>query len=259
MVCSIAHPEVVKQGLSYEQVKHLVDSGDSKMVKCRKQTKSVVFGTFYYATKMAVARALGVSDEEAQEVLDRMCARYPGIREDRAKVESAFVTADTEGWSSGCISKMADTQTDLTGYTRNWKFEKSVAETLWEIAKSGIKTGMSGSVVRKQEKGRQSYDMAVVSACYGSAIAIQNAVARQAGNMKIQATGSSLTKMLMATIWNRLRIPTLNIHDELFPPHHPFFKWDSYSSTVDLFVGKTKKLIPTLNFDYSQTEKWSDK
>jgi len=222
--------------------------------------KAVVFGTFYFASAMKVAEVLGLADYEGQQVLDRFYNRYQGIGRYRKEIEARFITADTERWSKGCIEKMESQVTDLTGFERHWTFEKGVAEALWSLGNSkSIKTGLSGQVVRTQAKGPQSYDMAITSACLGSAIAIQAAVSRQAGNMKIQATGSSLTKKLIARVWNKLRVPLLNIHDEAFAPHHPNYSYSTYSNVLNDYVSEAREIVPRVKFDYAPTTRWSDK
>jgi hypothetical protein len=151
-------------------------------------------------------------------------------------------------------------QSDLTGFERRWDFEKSVAVALWGLGQTNkIKTGLVGTVTRTAAKGPQTIDNAIVSACLGSAIAIQAAVSRQAGNMPVQATGSSINKMLQAKLWDELRVPTLSIHDELFPPHHPNYVCTDYAKCIDSYVESVQELVPMLAFDYSVCTKWSDK
>ena len=123
----------------------------------------------------------------------------------------------------------------------------------------GIKTGLQGKVTRTAAKGPQTIDMAVTSACLGSAIAIQAAVSRQAGNMPVQATGATLTKQLAAKLWNELRVPTAQIHDELFPPHHANYRADAYAGIIDMFVAAAQAIVPMVKFDYKPTVRWSDK
>ena len=264
MASVASHPKVVAEGLTYDQFRAIYKDHSHprhhEIDKIRKQMKAVVFGTFYFASAMKVAEVLGLADYEGQQVLDRFYNRYQGIGRYRKEIEARFITADTERWSKGCIEKMESHVTDLTGFERHWTFEKGVAEALWSLGNSkSIKTGLSGQVVRTQAKGPQSYDMAITSACLGSAIAIQAAVSRQAGNMKIQATGSSLTKKLASEIWNRLRVPTLSCHDELIVPHHPNYSWGSYSALVDRCVKEAHSIVPRVSFSYAPTTRWSDK
>ena len=175
-------------------------------------------------------------------------------------IEEMFCTADKETWEERSVGKMKTELTDLTGFTRRWDFEKSVACALWSLAKhSRIKTGISGRVLRTQTKGFQTIDMACVSALLGSSIAIQAAVSRQAGNMKIQATGSSLHKMLQAILWERLRLPTLQVHDELFPPIHNNFDFEKVSDIIKAYEKAAADIVPGLRFDFNKTERWGDK
>ena len=77
--------------------------------------------------------------------------------------------------------------------------------------------------------------------------------------MKIQATGSSLTKKLIARVWNKLRVPLLNIHDEAFAPHHPNYSYQTYSNVLNDYVSEAREIVPRVKFDYAPTVRWSDK
>ena len=135
-----------------------------------------------------------------------------------------------------------------------------MACALWELGQcKSIKTGLQGKIIRTAAKGPQTIDMAITSACLGSAIAIQAAVSRQAGNMPVQATGSGLTKMLAAKLWNELRVPTLSCHDELLPPSHPNYDFASYSHAINEFVDAAQTLVPMVRFDFKPTVRWSEK
>jgi len=259
MGCVEFDPRVRKLGVSYEEFE-VGRKHNLQWANWRKDMKRVIFGSFYFCTATSVANSLGVTEHEAQEILDRLYSRYQKMGEYRRKIERDFITADTTNWSEHSVSRMKRSLVDLTGFERRWDFEADMASVMWELGCSKkIRSGLSGSVVRSVQKGVQSIDMAITSACLGSALAIQAAVSRQAGNMRIQATGASINKMLQARIWNKLRVPTLNIHDENLPPHHPNFNWSSYSGVIEEFVEEKRSLIPRLKFDYAQTERWSDK
>lgn len=264
MVTATSHPKALAEKMSYEELRAIyLDHSHprhSEVNKWRKGMKAVVFGIFYFASAMKVAEVLGLQDYEGQQVIDRICNRYKGIGNYRADIERRFITADTEHWSKGSVARMDTLQSDLTGFERRWEFEKSVAVALWGLGQTNkIKTGLAGTVTRTAAKGPQTIDNAIVSACLGSAIAIQAAVSRQAGNMPVQATGSSINKMLQEVIWEQLRVPTFSVHDELFVPHHPNYSWETYSKTVDKFVSEIGSLVPMLEFDYTQTRTWSEK
>lgn len=264
MTVATAHPKALAEGWTYEQI-HEAYTNEAhpkhhQIYKWRKAMKSIVFGIFYFASAMKVAETLGIPEHEGQAVLNRFYNRYTGIGRYRADIERRFITADVENWGKGSVRAMDCEQTDLTGFHRRWDFEKSVACALWELGSvKGIKTGLQGKVTRTAAKGPQTIDMAITSACLGSAIAIQAAVSRQAGNMPVQATGATLTKQLAAKLWNELRVPTLSIHDELFPPHHPNYRADAYSGIIDTFVSAAQAIVPMVKFDYKTTVRWSDK
>ncbi len=257
--CVQFHPEILSEGISYEdyQVRR---KDELRLEKIRKGMKGVIFGSFYFCTAHAVAESLNVPEYEAQAILDRLYDRYPGMKRYRAWIEQNFLTADTDRWTKNSVRRMKRSLTDLTGFDRHWNFEASVAELMWELGNSKkIRSGHVGKIIRNQTKGVQTYDRAITSALLGSAIAVQAAVSRQAGNFRIQATGATLNKQLQAEIWNKHRIPTLQIHDELFPPHHPNYEFQKYSDTIEQFVTRSGSIVPDLKFDYAPTERWSDK
>jgi len=258
MAVATAHPKALEQKLSYEHIIEQYRAHDPTITGWRKEMKSIVFGIFYFVSAMKVSQSLGVSQGEAERVLELFFTRYPAIKRYRLDVERRFITADTKRWSAGCIKRMAREQTDLLGFTRRWDFEAQTAEILWALAKSGIRTGIGGRVTRTKEKGPQSYDMAVSSALYGSAIAIQGAVSRQAGNMPVQSTGANLNKRLGAVSWATHRAPWLQIHDELVYPRHPNFS-PRILETQQAFVEEYRSLVPSLAFDAHLTSRWSDK
>lgn len=258
MATATAHPKALQLGMTYDEVMAAYKAHEPTVTSWRKEMKSIVFGIFYFVSPMKVAQSLGVSVGEAERVLNLFFTRYPAIKRYRMDVEKRFITADTQRWSAGSVKRMAREQTDLLGFTRRWDFEAQVAEILWSLAKSGIRTGIGGRVIRTKEKGPQSYDMAVSSALYGSAIAIQGAVSRQAGNMPVQATGANLTKKLGAVSWQKHRAPWLCIHDELVYAAHPNFS-PQVLETQQAFVEECREIVPSLNFASGLCSRWSDK
>jgi hypothetical protein len=264
MTVATAHPIALKEGWTYERVREAYTDDKhpehQRINKWRKAMKAIVFGIFYFASAMKVAETLSIPDHEGQAVLDRFYGRYKAIGRYRAEIERRFITADVDGWAKGSVKAMDAEQSALTGFHRRWSFEKSVACALWELGQcKSIKTGLAGKITRTQAKGPQTIDMAITSACLGSAIAIQAAVSRQAGNMPVQATGSGLTKQLAAKLWNELRVPTLSVHDELIVPHHPNYCFSNYSQAINEFVEEAQGIVPMVRFDFKETIKWSDK
>ncbi len=260
-----AHPKMIAEGVTYDDFRAAyVDHSHPKHSEynaIRKGIKSIVFGIFYGASAMKVGATLGLDEAGGEEVLNRLYNKYKGIGRYRAKVEKDFLTADTTNWSPDSVAKMASEMEALTGYTRRWHLEKAVACALWGLGQGGqIQSGLVGEVIRTPEKGKQTIDMAITSACLGSAISLQAAVARQAVNFRIQATGAGLTKQLQARVWEETRVPTLSIHDELVVSSHPNYNATKYASLIDSFVEEAQALVPLVKFDYSiETTRWSDK
>jgi DNA polymerase I-like protein with 3'-5' exonuclease and polymerase domains len=253
------HLEAIKRGMTYDQVRKAYKSGDMEVGGWRRAMKAVVFGTFYFMGAQKASESLNISLPEAEEVLENFFNRFPEIRTYRQDVERRFITADTARWFKDSVSKMDDSVTDLTGWKRSWAFEKSVATILWELGKEKPKTGKTGTVIRTVEKGGQAINDAVCSALLGSAIAIQAACSRQAGNMPVQGTGANLCTELMAKIWTECKIPMLNIHDELIVSQHPNFQVAKIEEVIKEWETKRRSLVKSLKFESKPTKFWSDK
>lgn len=258
MVASIADPHVREAGLTYEQIKAGYKAHDPVCTRYRKRAKATFFGLMYFASAQKVADLYGVELSEGQRVLDAIYSRYEGIGRYRAETEREFITADTNRWSRDSVGRMSDQREDMLGFVRRWTFEKQVADLLWRLGGTGIRTGLTGSIVRQREKGSQSIDGAVRSSLLGSAIAIQAAVCRQAGNFPVQATGANLCKMLMADCWRILRCPMISCHDELVFGSSQFH-YGTLEKIVSGFETRYKPIVPSLKFSFAPARVWADK
>lgn len=259
MNVALMHPQAKRNKWTYEQVKALVDAKDPIACGLRKGMKAVTFGLAYFCTANKVAEVLGISVEEAEGALDRYYRRFSGFAAYKDKMNRETCTADTEHWSRESVGRMKCTMTDLTGYEMRWDFERQVATILWQLGGTGIQTGKEGTVIRNSEKGRQTIDGAIRSALLGGAIAIQQAVMRQRGNARVQATGANLTKMLMAELWEELHTPSLSVHDELVFGSHSNYDHAAVTARIESFTARWKRVIPSLFFDFKATSHWSDK
>jgi hypothetical protein len=256
------HPKIIGK-MTYEEAKRAKKNEnhpDHDLVnKCRTECKRMVFGILYGCTAQKIADVFSVGMEEANRILERFYGRYPGIKVFKTNIERQFCTADTLSWARDSVGGMRDSETDLTGYTRHWSFEKEVACIMWELGQRWPSTGILGVVTRQQTKGPQSIDNACRSAFLGSAIAVQQAVYRQAANMKIQTTGAVLCKQLMAEIWEKFRVPCLNVHDEIVFARCPWFDYGAVQAHCLDFCSRKKLLVPHIRFDLSEAQVWSDK
>ena len=259
MTASLMQPKAVKNGWTYEYIKDMVDKKDPEMVEMRKATKACNFGIQYLCAAPKLAEVLGVSLDEGQKAMDRYYDRYKGFAEFRKQLEKETLTADTEHWGRESVKRMAREVVDMTGYRMRWDFEAAVAEVLWQLGGTGIPTGVDGQILRTPEKGMQTYDGAVKSALLGGALAIQQAVMRQRGNAKVQATGANLTKMLMAEIWDKYRTPMLNLHDEIVFSPHTNYSWPAIKAEVERFTEVWRKVLRCIHFDIKETQVWADK
>lgn len=258
----LMHPEARRNEWTYEFFRERVKKKDPRFVSIRKAMKPVTFGLAYFATAMKISETLGISLEEAEKALAGYYDRYRGFAEYKRRVETETQTADVERWGKHSVSRMATTVTDLTGMSRSWKTEVMIADILWQLGGDwgkSVRTGLSGLILRNQEKGLQTIDNAVKSALLGSAISIQAAVSRQRGNSPVQSSGANINKLLMARLWNKFHLPMANIHDELQFARCPWFGLVLVQAEINAFTDEWRKIIPSLHFSFSETERWSDK
>lgn len=253
-------PEAIRDGWIYERLVELKKK-DPTAQRLRNLGKTVNFGILYGAAWPKIQETVGCTEIEAKELLERFYARYKGIGAYRKSAEAMVMTADTDKWTADSVGQMRAECTDLTGYTRAWAFEKQVADLLWRMGHRKWRTGLNGSVVRSQEKGAQAIDQAIRSALLGSAIAIQNATCRQMCNSPVQSSGANMTKILMARLWSALRIPILNVHDELIlsgqsAPGETAQRADRIAQE---FLTEWRRAVPSLNIKMAPLKCWADK
>jgi uracil-DNA glycosylase family 4 len=78
-------------GIPYEDVERLKDIDDT-MNKTRVTVKRVVFGILYGAMAKKIAETAGISEEEAQKVIDKLFERFPSLRNYMDEVVSQIHT-----------------------------------------------------------------------------------------------------------------------------------------------------------------------
>jgi DNA polymerase I-like protein with 3'-5' exonuclease and polymerase domains/flagellar biosynthesis chaperone FliJ len=231
--------------------------------KARSKAKQINFAILYFATAHKIGDVLGLDSENAEKLMNEtFFTHYPQLLENRQKFQDDIVTADTDSWSKNCIDKMVETVTDAVGNVRNFSVEKQIAKYFWENSQKladEITEDLKGKVVRRQEKGEQTYKNAVLSAILGAVINIQNTLYRQAGNYPIQATGATYTKRLMQEIWQRHGVPMMNVHDEILIPANFENKVDEINNTVQEFIKKHKKITKHLSMEWKKITNWSEK
>lgn len=253
-----AHPEY-KGKMGYEEARRKYLAKDPKVCKDRAGMKTVVFGVLYGCSAETAGGALGVTKEEGQRVLDDFFTAYPGLKTLRTNAEKTVCTADTENWSKDSVAKMARSVKDLTGFVRRFDFEADVARVLWELGCDGVNVKATGTIIRTKEKGPQDVPQAVRSALLGSAIAIQQAVSRQAVNAPVQATGANFCKDLQSTLWNYFHVPMLNVHDELVVPRGAGVSTENLQEITNAWISQKRSIVECLDFKFETMEAWGDK
>ena len=226
----------------------------------RYNAKTANFAIIYGAQVYTVAKALNLPMNRVEQSFNEFLNRYSGLKEFRNKMEAEFVTADTRTWVN-VISEMKEYIEDLWGNKRFFIFEKELADLFWQLSKSyEIHTDYNDcKIIRRKQKGEQSYQGAVQSAFLGASIGIQKKVLSKAINTPVQSTGGWLTKRLMAKIWEEFRAPILNVHDELNTPKEYNFLYNKINSFVQNEINEIRDVIPNLNMEWKKINNWSEK
>lgn len=266
MAACILFPDEMPEYEEAKKIKEDSSHPNHKLIKNKRQiAKTINFAIIYGATGFKLAPILGCTAEEAEKKMEESYFKaYPGIKEARDFFHASVCTADTEQWTRDSVAKMPDAVRDLTGNQVRWlKFEKNIARIFWEetdrIAKESKADNKEKSFIRSKEKGAQTEFQAIRSACLGAALGIQSAVSRSVGNFPIQSTGAYLTKKLMERLWEKFRLPMMNVHDEVLIPSGFEDKFEEVEGEVNQFIEENRKLIRFLGMAWKRMETWADK
>ena len=274
----VIHPKL-KGKCTYEEAVEIRASGEEKIgrgekpskmedlvIKCRTETKAIVFGSAYGASAFKIAETLGIPIEEAEILLENFYNKYYGMKEFKQNVEESFCTGDTEDWTRDSVEKMRREITDPLDYTRSFDFEVDTAILFWDMAWNKDKKFKQifdrledYKLVRREEKGEQNVQRCVMSAFLGAALTIQKSLARSATNSIVQSSGAQTTKRLMVHLWKKFGIPMLNIHDEIIVPKGFEELVPEIKEEVQVFIKSMLHKFPYLGMDFKAIENWSQR
>lgn len=252
------------RGRNYDELMEIKENPKHSEYKdfkaARAKAKSLNFATLYYAAETKQGEILGVSPEEAKELMTKyFYAHYLGLAESRKRYFESFCTADFETWDKGSVRKMAQYVENAYGDRRYTCFEAELAAYFWEntykIA-SVVPKSDTRIVVRMKHTGKQEMMHSIRSALLGAASGIQKKIFRQVGNYPIQSTGARLTKELMCKIWKAHKVSMINIHDEINIIGHPNVDIKRIEKTVEDFISKSQSFIKYLAVDAKKMENW---
>lgn len=233
-----------------------------KFKEYRRRAKGINFAILYFAGYFTLAKNLKCTEEQAEEKIEKhFFSHYSSFKKTREEYFEKFCTADFETWSKNSVSKMADNTKNLFGDTRYICLEKFMASWFWQDAEkiANVAKDDEGQILRSELKGKQFYKNAIRSACLGAASGIQKAVYRQLGNYPIQSSGAILTKMLMSFIWEKYRVPLMNVHDELDIPAGYEYLFEEVERDVNAFVKHFQAYVPNLKLRWKRIKTWGDK
>ena len=187
---------------------------------------------------------------------------FPQLQATRKEYLRKLVTADMVRWSKNSIENMVKEVEDAVGNKKYLNIERKMAIYFWKNATPlacEIAKGLEGTVFRREEKKLQSYPNAMKSAILGAVIGMQKTLYRQCGNFPIQSTGASLTKGLMVAIWDKHRVPMMNVHDEIMIPSGYSDRHKEINETVQKHIESKKNVIKHLSMEWTTLKNWSEK
>lgn len=233
-----------------------------KFKELRHRAKGINFAILYFAGFFTLAKSLKCTEEEAEKRIEKhFFSEYPSLKKTREKYFKRFCTADFSSWDKGSVGNMADNTKNLFGDVRYICVEKYIANWFWKNTDliSTVAEKDEEKILRSEYKGLQEMRQAIRSACFGAASGIQKSVYRQLGNYPIQSSGAIITKMLMAWMWEKYRVPIMNVHDELDIPAGFEHLYKDIRKDVNLFVDYFKKFVPNLKISWKKIGNWGDK
>ena len=228
------------------------------------KSKNTSFSWAYGAQAPKVASTAEVTEKEAQDSLDDLNKRYPGIAKFREKIFNNFCSMrQPNGIGTKVVwHEPAEFAETIFGFRRYFTLENRICRILFELANKPPESlrNLKNQVYRTTRF--QTTSGAIQSALYAGAFNIQANNLRQAGNHYIQSVGGQICKALQRALTdlqpsgvNRWIIRTMNVHDEVLAVTNGTV---NTKEVVKKVLDKYRKYIPLLDWDWKELEDWSD-
>ena len=248
-------------GLPYEQIMANKEDKATPEANWYKKAKICVYAILYGASSYNISFTLGVSPEEAEKTIQDFFAKYPQMAETRKSVKRKLECLSSD--ADGNLRILQPEQTyieSIFGFRRSFDAEFAVIEAMFqamnEVQAKSKEWG--GEIIRKEEKGKQTYGGATVSAFYGGIFSLQGKILRAALNHLIQSAGRTVTLTVQKAIWDDLQsagihpfiVKLASVHDEIFtvqrPTHTPWV-----TNAVRESVAELCKTVPLLSLEWA--------
>jgi hypothetical protein len=234
-------------------------------------SKSGFLSQIYGGNYHTLMEKWNLTEEVAKAAFDDFLADYPGAAQDRAQTQHDFTPMKIDEDGTGFFGWFGykPYAESLFGYKRRFdEVEFPAAEALFKLATNlpqEIKA-LEGEYIRNKKKGVQSPSGLVMSALYGAIASLQSAVVRQAGNHKIQSTGSFLCKIFQLKLWELQPVgihPWVSrvqqVHDENAVVFRPGDE-DKIIKVKDCVLETYRKKVPLLDLEGDvNLDSWAEK
>lgn len=231
-----------------------------------KAAKNDVFATAFGAQERKRAETLGLTVEEVKKFAQRLKDKYPGFAREQDRIKEGFSPL-RQRYEDGPIDwhDAEDYVESLLGYRRYFTLEWRACRALFDLSQNPPPAwDLDRRKIKRVARKTQTPGGCVRSALYGAAFAIQSSAQRQAGNHRIQATDSEITKVLQRRIWDLQpsgihpwRVAPMSIHDEIVTPR---------AADVDLkpvvagVLDEYRAVVPLIHMDWNENlSSWAEK
>lgn len=251
--------------MTYDEIVASSGTKDDKYTR----SKSALFAMLYGGEAQTLMTRLGVKFEDAQRAYENFLNAYPGAKAERMRVKEMFSPlVQDEATNRIYWNTFNEYVESLYGFRRYFTIEFYAARKLFDLANNLPKewSAVDGYIVRSENRGKQTYSGAIMSALYAAAFNIQSSVFRQAANHRIQSSGAQVTKMLERRIWelqppgrNKWVVQPMNVHDEIMCPalEHIIPK---ITEVVQQLVKEVAVRVPLVGIDWHERmQNWAEK
>lgn len=258
------------EGLYPDETYDSIVASDKQEVDLYKRSKSALFAWIYEGNAHTLKVKLNIPEEQGEAGIRLFENRFPRVGIERAKLRSDYSPLRQQGAVGSKIEwnepkRWVET---LFGFKRYFDLEWHICKTLFQLANKPPAhwKSINGAIQRDtRNAGRiQTASGATQSALYGAAFSIAQACQRQAGNHRVQGTGSGLTKRLQCKQWelqpagvHPYIVRPMNVHDEILNVTAKGFEEQTKQITTE-FIQEYRSVVPLLGMTWGEMETWKE-
>ena len=234
------------------------------------RAKRGVFAMLYGGESFTLQNRVGIDEETANEAWADWIKRFKQWGEARKRIFDMFCSMrQPDGLGTKVIWKdPADYIESLFGFRRYFTLENMIVKALFEIAEKPPEKWktIKETVVRRDDKGKQTVANASRSAVIGAAFALQAGNMRAAANHEIQSVGATITKELQRELWklqpcgiHPWHVQPMQVHDEVLVVSKPELS-EGVKTIIKRFLVEYRQYIPLLDIEWhDRIQTWADK